>query len=321
MPDSVERQTLGFASKDNRSQVKGLIWQPAGTTVASPRGIVQIVHGMSEHIGRYDEFARFLASRGFVVCGHDHIGHGKSVSSAQDRGHMPLEGGADILVEDVDSMRSLMGTRFARSVPYFIFGHSMGSFVVRSYLPDHAKGLAGAIICGTGNKPPIVSRLGVKIARSVADRHGERYVSPFLRSLADGAYSKAVRSPRTDFDWLSYDEGNVDAYIADEMCGAPFTAGAYATLLQLVYNAAQLDLAMRIPKDLPMFYISGAEDPVGSYGDGVRDAVEVMRAAGVRDIKIRVYDGMRHEILNEAERATVFDDVLAWLEAHGARRA
>lgn len=321
MPESVERQTLGFSSKDGKSQIKGLMWQPAGTTVSSPRGIVQIVHGMSEHVGRYDEFACFLAQRGFVVCGHDHIGHGKSASRSEDQGHMPLEGGADILVEDVGSMRSVMGSRFARSVPYFIFGHSMGSFVVRNYLTKYGAGLSGAIICGTGNKPRMVARFGKRLARSISGKKGERFVSPFLRSLADGAYSKAVRNARTPFDWLSYDEANVDAYIADEMCGCPFTVGAYASLFDLVERAGRLDLAMNVPKSLPMFYIAGAEDPVGAFGDGVRDAVEVMRAAGVGDIKIKLYEGMRHEILNEADRNQVFEDVLAWLEGHGARRA
>lgn len=321
MSESVERQTLGFSSKDGKSQIKGLMWQPAGTTASSPRGIVQIVHGMSEHIGRYDEFARFLAQRGFVVCGHDHIGHGKSAPRAEDRGHMPVDAGADILVEDVGSMRSVMGSRFARSVPYFIFGHSMGSFVVRNYLTRYGAGLSGAIICGTGNKPRVVARFGSRVARSLADKKGERYVSPFLHSLADGAYGKAVRNARTSFDWLSYDEANVDAYIADEMCGCPFTVGAYASLFSLVERAARLDLAMGVPKDLPMFYIAGAEDPVGDNGDGVRDAIEVMRAAGVADIKIKLYEGMRHEILNETGRDQVFEDVLEWLEGHGARKA
>ena len=321
MPESVERQTLGFSSKDGKSQIKGLMWQLSGTTASSPRGVVQIVHGMAEHVGRYDEFARYLAQRGFVVCGHDHVGHGKSVSCAEDRGHMPAEGGADILIEDVAAMRSLMGSRFARNVPYFIFGHSMGSFVVRSYLTKYGAGLSGAIICGTGNKPGVVARFGRRVALMIAGRKGERFVSPLLHSLADGAYSKAVRNARTPLDWLSCDEANVDAYIADDMCGCPFTAGAYATLFDLVERASRLDLAMGVPKDLPMFYIAGAEDPVGDSGDGVRDAIEVMRAAGVADIKIKLYDGMRHEILNEGDRAQVFEDVLSWLEGHGARRA
>ena len=234
---------------------------------------------------------------------------------------MPVDAGADILVEDVGSMRSVMGSRFARSVPYFIFGHSMGSFVVRNYLTRYGAGLSGAIICGTGNKPRVVARFGNRVARSLADKKGERYVSPFLHSLADGAYGKAVRNARTSFDWLSYDEANVDAYIADEMCGCPFTVGAYASLFSLVERAARLDLAMGVPKDLPMFYIAGAEDPVGDNGDGVRDAIEVMRAAGVADIKIKLYEGMRHEILNETGRDQVFEDVLEWLEGHGARKA
>lgn len=316
MPDAVERATLGFSSKDGRSQIKGLLWQPVGTTASSPRAIVQIVHGMTEYVGRYDEFARFLAAQGFVVCGHDHIGHGKSVPSRDDWGHMPAREGEDILVDDVDELRRLVSARFARSVPYFIFGHSMGSFITRVYLTRYAEGLAGAVLCGTGNKSLAVSKAGNLLARAIARRKGERAISPFLHSMADGAYSKAIPDARTPFDWLSADEANVDAFIADEACGFPFTVGAYAALTALTRDAARLDLASRIPHDLPLLFIAGAHDPVGDNGEGVRAAAELVRTAGVKSVDVVLYEGMRHEILNEAGRERVYADVLAWLGAH-----
>lgn len=316
MPDAVERATLGFSSKDGRSQIKGLLWQPAGTTASSPRAIVQIVHGMTEYVGRYDEFARFLAAQGFVVCGHDHIGHGKSVPSREDWGHMPAREGEDILVDDVDELRRLVSARFARSVPYFIFGHSMGSFITRVYLTRYAEGLAGAVLCGTGNKSLAVSKAGNLLARAIARRKGERAISPFLHSMADGAYSKAIPDARTPFDWLSADEANVDAFIADEACGFPFTVGAYAALTALTRDAARLDLASRIPHDLPLLFIAGAHDPVGDNGEGVRAAAELVRTAGVKSVDVVLYEGMRHEILNEAGRERVYADVLTWLGAH-----
>lgn len=316
MPGPVNRQTVGFSSSDGHSQIKGLLWQAAGTTASSPKGIVQIVHGMTEYVGRYEDFARFLASAGYVVCGHDHIGHGKSVSDPADWGHMPVAGGKDILVDDVDQLRRLVSARFARSVPYYLFGHSMGSLVVRTYLTSHAEGLAGAIICGTAHKPVFVSKAGNYLARVVARRKGERAVSPLLHSLADGAYSKAVPNARTEFDWLSADEGNVDAFIADEQCGFPFTAGGYATLTALSEHAARLDQAALVPCELPMLYISGALDPVGDNGEGVRAAADLMSHAGIRDVKVTLYEGMRHEILNEADHVRVYEDVLAWLGEH-----
>lgn len=316
MAQIVERQTLGFSSKDASSQIKGLLWQLQGTKPSSPRGIVQIVHGMTEYVGRYDAFARFLASEGYVVCGHDHIGHGKSVSDSADWGHMPVEGGREALVEDVGQLRSLVSARYARSVPYFIFGHSMGSLILRNYLAGHGEGLAGAVICGTANKPVAVSRLGNFLARYLAKRKGERYVSSFLHSMADGAYSKAIPNPRTPFDWLSVNEANVDAFIADEACGFPFTVGAYAALTSLSADAARVDLAVRVPHDLPLLFIAGENDPVGASGKGVYAAADVMRMAGVSSIDVILYEGMRHEILNEAESGKVYADVLAWLEKH-----
>lgn len=277
---------------------------------------MQIVHGMSEYTGRYEQFARFLASAGYVVCGHDHIGHGKSVAAPADRGHMPVAGGVDVLLGDVDQLRKLVSARFARSVPYYLFGHSMGSFVVRVYITQHAAGLSGAVLCGTGNKPIFVSKTGNLLARAVAKAKGERVVSPFLHAHADGAYARAVPQARTEFDWLSANEANVDAYMADEMCGFPFTAGGYATLTGLTEAAARLELAARVPRGLPLLYVSGAQDPVGDNGEGVRAAADLMRHAGVDDVEVILYEGMRHEILNEAEHDRVFEDVLAWLGAH-----
>lgn len=227
MTDRVQRQTLGFSSSDGSSQLKGLLWRSSAGT-SSPRGIVQIVHGMSEYVGRYEEFAEALAAAGFVVCGHDHIGHGKSVSDAADLGHIPLAAGAQALIDDVDALRRLVAARYARNTPYYLFGHSMGSFIVQAYLQEHWAGLAGAVLCGTGCQPVLASRLGNKLARLIARRRGERAVSTLLFRLADGAYARAVENPRTSFDWLSHNESNVDAYCADELCGARFTAAGYA---------------------------------------------------------------------------------------------
>lgn len=156
------------------------------------------------------------------------------------------------------------------------------------------------------------------LARLTAKRRGERAKSSLLHSLADGAYAKAVKDARTAFDWLSADKANVDAYLADEECGFMFTAGGYATLTRLIEQAARYDLAMGVPRNLPLLYIAGAEDPVGDNGIGVRAAAEVMRSAGVSDIDIVIYEGMRHEILNEAGKDRVYADVLGWLEGHGA---
>ena len=330
MEQSVTRTPIGFKSHDGKTQVKGLIWS-AGRTgaamgfsasassrgkLATPRGIVQIVHGMSEHIGRYDDFARFLVAQGYVVCAHDHIGHGKSVGASEERGHLPLEGGADVLVEDVHELRRTVASRYSRQVPYYLFGHSMGSFVTRVYLSRHAEGLAGAVICGTGNQSRALSRAGNFLARRIAASKGETVRSAKLDSLGAGGFAKAIPNARTPLDWLSTDPAVVDAYIADEMCGAMFSAGGYATLTSLTYEAASPSCAEKVPYDLPLLFIAGSDDPVGDGGRGVRAAADLARRAGSADVEVKLYEGMRHEILNEPGHARVYDDVLTWLEAH-----
>ena len=317
MSQPVEKSTVGFKSYDGSSQIKGVLWQPvSGASAQAPRvrGIVQIVHGMAEHSGRYEDFARFLVDRGFAVCAHDHIGHGRSAASPADLGHMPVKDGKDALIEDVESMRRIVSARFSRQTPYFIFGHSMGSYITRAYLSRHAQGLAGAVICGTGNEPVAKSKAGHALALRIARRKGERTRSKLLHRLADGSFSKAVKNARTPLDWLSSDPAVVDAYLADDLCGQMFTAGAYATLTSLTAEVATLDSALAVPSELPVLFIAGALDPVGDKGKGVKSAAELFRKAGIADVEVKLYPGMRHEILNEPGKRQVYDDVLAWIE-------
>ncbi len=314
----VVSSSVGFLSKDGVSQVKGTIWKAAAkgaSTQAQPRGVIQLVHGMSEHIGRYDDFARYLARAGFVVCGHDHVGHGRSAASEDDLGHIPVEGGKEIMIEDVHELRRIVTSRYARTVPYILFGHSMGSFIAYAYLARHGEGVAGGVICGTGRMPTAVSRMGNVLARFVARTKGERCRSSLLHSLGAGGFSKKIDSPRTANDWICTDAAVVDAYDADPLCGQMFTAGGYATLTDLAHEVATSACASAIPKDLPLLFIAGDGDPVGDFGAGIAKAERLVRDAGVRDVEVIVYPGMRHEILNEPEHERVYRDVLAWVES------
>ena len=314
---NVETEALSFESADGRSRIHGMLWMP-GLVAASrtrPRGIVQLVHGMSEHIGRYDDFARFLASRGFVVCGHDHIGHGRSAAAADDLGHIPLAAGKEALVADVQELRRIVSVRFADDVPFVLFGHSMGSFIAYCYLARHAEGLAAAVLCGTGRLPAALSRAGNRLARAICAVKGERFVSKILHGMGAGAYSKQIDDPRTEFDWLSVDPAVVDAYIDDPLCGALFTAGGYAALTDLTHEIATPACAAAIPDDLPILFIGGEDDPVGDCGRGVARARDLLVEGGAQQVTMRLYPGMRHEILNEPDRARVYRDVLEWIEA------
>ena len=312
----MESELITFTSSDEKTTVSAVIWHNEATS--TPRGIVQITHGMAEYIGRYKEFASALCERGYVVCGHDDIGHGKSIGSKDEWGTLPSVDGERILIEDVHKLRELVTERYGADVPYFLLGHSMGSFVARYYLSYHAQGLAGAIISGTAQQPAFVSKMGRSLAKFIAKRKGDNHYSNLLHSMADGPYSSAIKDARTSFDWLSCDESVVDKYIEDEKCGFPFKAGGYATLIGLTYEIAQPANIERIPKDTPILFISGAQDPVGNNGKGVEQAYQTYVSAGMSDVSIKLYEGMRHEILNEFGKEQVVEDILAWLEERSA---
>ena len=313
----MQTTTISYPSHDNASTIRALVWEPddAARPDFSPRAVVQIVHGMSEHVERYAPFAEFLVGRGFVVCANDHVGHGKTAGE-RDLGHMPLANGADVLVEDVHALRERVCERYPHA-RHVMFGHSMGSFVTRVYLTRHADGLSAAILCGTGQQPRIQTVAGRVITRLIAQIRGERHVSRFVDSLGAGAYGRAIRDARTDVDWISSDPDVVDEYIADPLCGQPFTVGAYATLASLVADATDARLARRVPKDLPLLFVAGAEDPVGDCGRGVARAVDEYRNAGVRLVEMGIYPGARHEILNEPCHEAVWHDVEELLARQG----
>lgn len=313
----MQTTTISYPSHDNASTIRALVWEPddAARPDFTPRAVVQIVHGMSEHVERYAPFAEFLVGRGFVVCANDHVGHGKTAGE-RDLGHMPLANGADVLVEDVHALREKVCERYPHA-RHVMFGHSMGSFVTRVYLTRHADGLSAAILCGTGQQPRIQTVAGRVITRLIAQIRGERHVSRFVDSLGAGAYGRAIKDARTDVDWISSDPDVVDEYIADPLCGQPFTVGAYATLASLVAEATDARLARRVPKDLPLLFVAGAEDPVGDCGRGVARAVDEYRNAGVRLVEMGIYPGARHEILNEPCREAVWHDVEEFLARQG----
>ena len=322
----IEREEIWFTSSDGATRIHGYIWWPQGmgpqaaaddpwADVEQPRAVVQLVHGMAEHIGRYDNFARFLASQGYVVCGHDHINHGGS--STPDRwGKLPLKTGKETMVNDVGRMRGVIRDKLPQLTPHYLFGHSMGSFVVRSYISREGAGLSGAIICGTGHIPPATSSMGLLACKAIAAVSGEDTVSSFIESLGVGAYAKAIKDAETPLDWLSYNKDNVEAYQADPASGFPFSVGGYAALMQLTREVCDEACCKLVPPDLPLLYISGEGDPVGSMGEGVRKAASMAQAAGSRDVSCTIYKNMRHEILNETDHQKVYDDVVNWIEQH-----
>lgn len=300
----------GILTSVTGAKLDQLEWRPEG----EPRAIVQLVHGMAEHIERYDATAKCLNKAGYLVVGHTQLGHGEK---AETLGWFADKGGWDALIEDVHLLRTQTQARYPK-LPYFLLGHSMGSFVVRTYCLKHEAGLAGVILSGTGHFDPPILNVGLCLANLQCAFGGEKKKSALLANMSFAGYNKEWTPPRTAFDWLSKDTEVVDRYVADPLCGYAFTAGGYRDMftgLKLLYpkHLAALD------KDIPIRLFSGASDPVGGRGAGVKVTMQELVAAGIRDVTMKLYEGGRHEMLNEVEREIVWNDLIAWLEEHMAR--
>lgn len=299
-----------FPSKDGSHRIACYQWSPEGEI----RAVVQIVHGVVEHMGRYGAFARFLADRGYLVVGGDHLGHGKTVDDGK-YGYLGRKNGWTLATADVRSLRVLMGER-CPGVPYFLFGHSMGSFLVRTYLCAYPGTVSGAILSGTGQEKAALVAAGRALASAVCALKGPDTVSDLVYDLALGGYNRQFRPNRTSADWISRDEAVVDSYLADPFCTFKPTAGLFRDMMEgLQYISNRKNLAMMDP-GTPVYLFSGDNDPVGANGKGVEKVYGYFKAAGTTDLTMKLYPGGRHEMLNEINRDEVCADVLAWLEAH-----
>lgn len=280
-------------------------WLPEGEAV----GVLQIVHGMAEHIDRYDEIAKRLNEAGYIVVGHTHLGHG---DNADTLGHFAEKDGWTALEEDVHALRLKTAEKHP-ALPYFLLGHSMGSFVVRSYCLRHEDGLKGVILSGTGHFDPPILNVGSLVAGLQCALGMAKKPSNLLNSLNFKSNNKQIDNPRTDFDWLTRDAEHVDKYIADPLCGFVFTAGGYRDLfdgLKRLYP----DKLKAMNKDIPVLLFSGDKDPVGACGAGVRKVAEEIIAAGVKDVSVKLYENGRHEMFNELNREEAANDLIAWLD-------
>lgn len=301
-----------FPSSDGKTLIHVNQWTPSERKII---GVVQIAHGVAEYGARYAPFAQFLCSHGFVVVANDHLGHGLSQIEGQPPVYFGESGGWEHVVDDVARLQQ----RTARAwpeLPYFIFGHSMGSFITRTYLIRYPGRVRGAILCGTGHQPPLVVSGGLLVVNSEIKKLGAAAFSPKADQLAFGAYNRAFAPARTRFDWVSADPDNVDAYIADPLCGGDATLGLLRDMLTGIRFITRQSNIDQMDKDTAVFFIAGDQDPVGDMGKGVKRARDAFQKAGVRDLSMKLYHGLRHEILNEKSKRFVYQDVLTWLEAH-----
>lgn len=300
-----------FLSNDGKTAVHAVKWTPDSGEYTA---ILQISHGMVEFIERYIPFAEFLTTKGYMVVGHDHIGHGQSVATQEDWGFFCEGSPSDIVVEDMHKLRTLI-QEDNPDVPYFMLGHSMGSFMLRKYLAVHNEKLRGAIIMGTGFIPENLTNLALKLTSLVEKLRGPKYRSKFIQSLAFGTDYKGfdMTGENPENSWLTKDVEIVKAYYNEPRCTYMFTVNGYKGLFEAVNHSCNPENAAKIPKKLPLFIVSGAQDPVGGLGKGVKDTYDMYEAAGMLDITYQLYENDRHEILNETDKQVVFEDLLAWM--------
>lgn len=291
-------------------QVAGYRWLPDDDAA---RAVVVIAHGMAEHASRYARFASALTGAGYAVYAQDHRGHGRTAELGGAPGVLAERDGFETVVDDLHGL-----VEHARQeqpgLPVVLFGHSMGSFLMRRYVQRHHGDTAALVVCGTASDPGALGRVGRTIALGQSRLRGRGHPSGLMTSLTFGGYNRPFRPNRTDFDWLSRDDAEVDAYVADPWCGRACSAGFYVDLLGGLATINSEVEAARTPTGLPVLVISGTADPVGGDGKGVRAVAEQLQRVGVSAVTLRLYPQARHELLNETDRDEVTADILSWLD-------
>ncbi|MDR0356907.1 MAG: lysophospholipase [Clostridiales Family XIII bacterium] len=304
---NIEEAELRRPAASGEGEIFSRIWSGE-----ERRAVVQIAHGMAEHSGRYADFARFLASRGYAVGMNDHAGHGRS---AVTLGYFAEKDGMTYVVEDMKALTDDLKARYP-GLPVFLLGHSMGSFLARKYVTRYGGELRGCILSGTAGKNGALA-LGKTLAFVQKKIMGAKSPGGLLSAIAFGSYNKRIKNPVNDFAWLSSLDKTCADYVNDEMCGFIFTAGGFCDLFELLGEVNAADWAGKIPASLPIFIFAGEEDPVGAYGRGPREVYDALAATGHEDLTLKLYPNGRHEMLNEVNKEEVYADVLTWLDEAG----
>lgn len=313
----MKKEEFYFDSRDNISKIHAVRWTPESGNVVA---VVQIVHGMAEYVERYEELAQFLTERNIVVTGEDHLGHGKSVPEGGLKGYFCEQDPATVVVRDVHRLKKMTQELYP-GVPYFILGHSMGSFILRNYMCRYGTGIDGALIIGSGAHSGAALFASKCLLRVQKLFKGSKKESKFMNKIAFGFYNKRIVNPKTAYDWLTRDEEKVAAYIADENCGFVFTVNGFATLFAWIEGAQKKENLEKIPVALPIYIASGTLDPVGNYGAGVKEVYRLYEEAGLQDVTLHLYEDDRHEILNEPDKEKVMTDMAEWIAKCLAIRA
>ena len=300
---------LNFPSSDGKNTVYSEIYVPK---TGDPRGVVQLVHGMIDYTGRYTALAEYLTDNGFILAGNHHLGHGLTAASADDLGHFADKGGYGYVLEDVHAMNQRLHAMYP-TLPVIMLGHSMGSFISRLYVGEHPESVSGLIIHGTGGPNPLVG-IGKALAGVIRGIYGPRHKSALINKMAFGAYNKKFPSEEGHNAWLTRDLERVKGRDTDPLTSFEFSVSSYIDLFSFLGDSNSGAWFKGYPKNVPTLVMSGEMDPVGDYGKGPRYVYKQLMISGVTDVKLKMYEGARHELFNELNMSEVFADLLEWLE-------
>ena len=304
----VNRTYFTFPSRDGFHTIHAMKWQSDET---EPIGVLQLIHGMAEYIARYEEVAVYFANQGFIVVGDDHLGHGDTAKEYGDYGYFCRKDPVTVLVRDEHRLKKIVQKEY-EGLPYFILGHSMGSLILRNYHCRYGSGIDGAIICGTAHYSKMSIFAG-RILTGIMKLAGkDRNKSALLDDLLFGAHNKKTEK-RTSFDWICSDEAVVDSYMNDPGCGFLFTVNGFDTLMGLVKELNKRSNLEKMPKELPVLFVAGTEDPVGNYGKAVQEVYDSFLNLDLTKVQIKLYNDARHELLNERQKMQVYEDISNWL--------
>lgn len=301
------RKDIKYKSLDNITDIHAVIWVPE----VPIKAILQISHGMKDHIIRYNEFAEYLNKYGILVCGNDHLGHGDSVIDKDHYGYFAKNDADEIVVDDVYTLTKMMKEEY-KGVPYFTLGHSMGSFIIRNFIAKYGKDTNGCIIMGTAHHSTILMKFAKVMTTIIQFYHrGWFYRSRFLDNQTTGKFYKKFDNNENKYCWLTKDENVLKSYVSDPKTHFRFTCNGFYTMFSFIENANKS--IKQIDKDLPILFLSGKNDPVSNFGKDIYKLYKRYKKLGIKDVKMKLYNNVRHEVLNESEKVIAYNDVVQFI--------
>lgn len=305
----MNKREFYYPSSDGKTRIHAVEWSPD----ESPKAILQIAHGVTEYILRYEEFAEYLTNKGILVVGNDHIGHGSSIAENAKPMYFGPEGSFKYAVDDVNTLYKTTREKH-ENIPYIILGFSLGSFIIRRFLIDYPDTVDGAILVGTGQIAPIKIKIAKFIAKSEVKKHGEDNPTPMIKSLSFDNYNKLFKPNRTDYDWLCLSKTSLDKYIKDKNRGKELSAGLFREMLSGMEYTGKIDNMKKMNKDIPVLFLSGEMDPVGEKGKSVKKAYSDFKKVGIEDVDMKLYKDLRHDILHEDNCVEIYNDIYNFIK-------